>query len=332
MAESAGDEFISIKDLNIGNVEIKIAGRVSDNYFKNAENQVHDNIFLACAAGHTLAGPGVVVDVGANIGVTTSLLAKIRNKDDIYAIEPSPNTFIDLTRTIALNGLGNVKASNIGLGAKPGRLILKEDPSNSSAANFLDDASPDEGDPRSVIVQTLDDFCSAHDIRPHFLKIDVEGFELNVLRGGFQIIKECSPILFIELNTFTMLAYGRVNPLDVIDFLANNFSQILWLDGNNIECMSDQSSITNFLGAHYSRHSGIDDLLCVPRGASINMDALKSDIKRLRHQAPSANAHLGAVLDSTTWKIAKNIQRLAKPLKGIQRLAGPFKGRSDRPT
>jgi len=177
----------------------------------------------------------------------------------------------------------------------------------------------------------LDDFCSTHDIHPHFLKIDVEGFELNVLRGGSQVINECSPILFIELNTFTMLAYGRVNPLDVIDFLTTHFDQILWLDGNNIECVSDQSSITNFLGAHYTRHSGIDDLLCIPHGVAINIDALKSDIKRLRHQAPSANAHLEAMLNSTTWKIAKNIQRLAKPLKGIQRLGKPFKGKSDRP-
>lgn len=319
MPDSVEAETFNEKDLIIGNVDIKLAGRASDKYFKNAENQIRENIFLACAARHALGGPGCIVDIGANIGLTTSLLANIRKNDIIYAIEPSSRTFGDLTRTIALNGLRNVKASNIGLGATSGRLILNEDLSNSSAANFPSDVSLEDDDTRGVIVQTLDKFCFIHNIRPHFLKIDVEGFELNVLRGGFHTIKECSPILFIEINTFTMLAYGRVNPLDVIGFLRENFQEILWLDGHNVECIASEYSLVNFLGAHYSRHAGIDDLLCIPHGVSINMDALRSDIKKLRDGAPSTSAQLETVLNSTTWKIAKNIQRLAKPLKGLSR-------------
>jgi hypothetical protein len=62
------------------------------------------------------------------------------------------------------------------------------------------------------------------------------------------------------------------------------------------------------------------------------MEALRADIKRLRLELSSAtSAGLEAVLNSTTWRIAKNIQRLAKPLKGLQRLAAPFKRRPDGP-
>ncbi len=330
MPESLEAESFTEKDIVVGKLKIKLAGRASDNYFRNAEYQIRENIFLACAARHTLGGPGCVVDVGANIGITTSLLANIRSNDVIYAIEPSPSTFVDLVRTIALNDFRNVKAINIGLGAKAGRLILREDRSNSSAANFSSDASLEAEDPHGVVVQTLDEFCSSNNIRPHFLKVDVEGFELNVLKGGSRIIKECSPILFIEINTFTMLAYGHVSPLEVIGFLRSNFRDILWLDRNNIECIDSESALINFLGAHYSRNAGIDDLLCIPHGVSINMDALKSDIKKLRLGAPSTSAQLEAVLNSTTWKIAKNIQRLAKPFRGIQRLAKPFASGSDR--
>jgi FkbM family methyltransferase len=236
-----------------------------------------------------------------------------------------------LSKTITANDLSNVKTINIGLGAKSGRLILNEDPLNSSAANFSSEVVLEDEDARGIVVQTLDIFCSSHGIRPHFLKIDVEGFELNVLRGGLRVIEECSPVLFIEMNTFTTLAYGRVNPLDVMEFLRNNFHEIFWLDRNHIECINSHSSLTDFLGAHYSRNSGIDDLLCIPHGASINMEALRADIKKFRLGAPAASAQLEAVLNSTTWKIAKNIQRLAKPLKALQRLGRPCKGKCDPP-
>jgi hypothetical protein len=62
------------------------------------------------------------------------------------------------------------------------------------------------------------------------------------------------------------------------------------------------------------------------------MDALRSEFKKLRPKPSSASARLEAVLNSTTWKIAKNIQRLAKPLKGIQRLIGGIRKRSEPPT
>jgi len=326
MSASGEAECLLTKELSIGNVPIKLAGRASDIYFENAESQIQDNLFLLCAAKYCLNEPTCIIDIGANIGLTTSLLATIRPSDNIYAIEPSLKAFNDLTRTIAANNFRNVKNINVGLGAKSGRLILNEDPSNSSAANFSINAWLDDEDPGGVLVQTLDDFCLIHNIRPKFLKIDVEGFELNVLRGGLRTILECSPIVFIEINTFTTLAYGRVSPLDVLDFLRSHFHEVLWIDGVDVERMSDDYLVNKFLGAHYSRNAGVDDLLCIPHGVSINMDALRSDIKQLRvDPALATSARLEAVLNSTTWKIAKNIQRFAKPLKGLQRFGGPFK-------
>jgi len=333
MSDALEAEGLRTKDLSIGNLPIRLAGRASDSYFKNAENQIQENIFLFCAAKHSLGSPGCIIDIGANIGLTTAIFAKIRPDDTVYAIEPSSKAFNDLTATIAVNALGNVRASHIGLGATSGRLMLNEDPSNSSAANFSSEGFLEDGDSRGVDVQTLDDFCSLHDIRPHFLKIDVEGFELNVLRGGLRVIRECSPILFIEMNTFTTLAYGHVSPLDIIEFLRTHFRDVLWLDGVSVECMDSDYLLNKFLAAHISRHSGIDDLLCIPHGVSINMGALRSDIKQFRVEPSSAtNARLDAVLNSTTWKIAKNIQRLAKPLKGLQGLAQSLKRVSDLPS
>jgi len=332
MLGSSGAEFARTKEICIAGVSIKLAGRASDSYFKNIEHEIEKSIFLALAAKSVLKGPGCIIDIGANIGMTAALLAKVRLDDKIYAIEPSARAFHDLTRTISENNLGNVRAVNIGLGAKAGRLVLNEDPSNSSAANFSNEVSSEEDDLRGVNVQTLDDFCSSHDLRPHLLKIDVEGFELNVLRGASRVMRESQPVIFIEMNSFTTLAYGRVSPLDLLEFIRKNFNEVLWVNHDKIERIDDDASLIQFLHVHYSRNSGIDDLLCVPHGLTIDMDALRSEFKKLRPKPSSASARLEAVLNSTTWKMAKNIQRLAKPLKGIQRLIGGIRKRSEPPT
>ena len=52
----------------------------------------------------------------------------------------------------------------------------------------------------NVVTETLDSYCSRMKISPDFIKIDVEGNELNVLRGGITILKSCSPKIHIEIE------------------------------------------------------------------------------------------------------------------------------------
>jgi hypothetical protein len=53
--------------------------------------------------------------------------------------------------------------------------------------------------PVTVPIVTLDDFCRERSLRPQFVKIDVEGFELEVLRGAFEVLQEFRPILIAEI-------------------------------------------------------------------------------------------------------------------------------------
>ena len=139
-----------------------------------------------------------VVEVGANIGSHTVGLSKAAGPGGrVYAFEPQRACYALLEAQIALNRLGNVFAYREALGRECGRLWLP--PINYTAAgNFggvaLDAAETAGAEP--IEVGTLDEHLTLE--RCSLLKIDVEGMEEDVLRGGLRLIERTRPLLYVE--------------------------------------------------------------------------------------------------------------------------------------
>ena len=284
MAISMTDEenLPGTTQISVAGLEVSISGRSTDSYYNNIANQVRENHFFALAVKHMTASPGDAVDIGANIGLTAALFHRARPADMLYAIEPSATAFTDLKRNVGLNGPENVHCFQMGLGLTPGRLLLSEDPNNSSAAHLSRPASPEDNLSQVVQVETLDNFCNLHHLRPRFVKLDVEGHELNVLRGGLITLATNHTLLFIEMNSFTTIAYGRENPLNVLTFLQRHFYQVLWLDGGTLRDLSTDFELISFLHFHYSRNAGVDDLLCLPSATAIDLPNMQAELAALR--------------------------------------------------
>lgn len=143
---------------------------------------------------HFLRKEDLFVDIGANIGSYT-ILAASEIGARTYTFEPVPVTFYSLKRNIDCNDVsGIVKAFNIGLGNRPG---------NINFTNTLDTVNHVsvgiEEDVISVEVKTLDEMIEIDS--DCLIKIDVEGFEKQVLEGMTNIlINEKLQALIIELN------------------------------------------------------------------------------------------------------------------------------------
>lgn len=143
--------------------------------------------------------PGAVaLDVGANVGAYTLLLGQwARPGGRVFAFEPAPEAFDGLTRHVALNGLGDqVTPVRAAAAATTGTATLAVD--GLSGANRLDGSAGGE----RVRTVTLDDFCRREGITPSFIKIDVEGAELDVLRGARETIRRAGDrlALFVEMH------------------------------------------------------------------------------------------------------------------------------------
>lgn len=141
--------------------------------------------------------PGMTVfDVGANRGELTLLFASLAGDGIVHAFEPAAATFETLERAVA--GCRNVVARRLALSDAEGDATLHcyggpFHVFSSLAARPLADYGVDAGPVMREIVQisTLDAYCEAEGIaRIDLLKIDVEGAELQVLRGARGLLRE----------------------------------------------------------------------------------------------------------------------------------------------
>ena len=85
-----------------------------------------------------------------------------------------------------------------------------------SGANRLGEGG---GSTVEVEAVTIDDFCARHGIRPSLIKIDVEGAELEVLRGADAVLRRFRPLLLVELNPSALRDRGAA-PEQLLDALA----------------------------------------------------------------------------------------------------------------
>ena len=142
----------------------------------------------------------VVVDVGANIGYYTLLAAKVVKK--VYAIEPDKECFEILKKNVEENGLKNVVLINKAIGNKNEKVRIEKNENN-----FGDSKIGKNGEEIECV--RLDDLIKE---KIDLLKIDVQGFEPQVVEGGKKLIEIYSPILFLEYNQYpdnTMIDYLR---------------------------------------------------------------------------------------------------------------------------
>jgi len=148
--------------------------------------------------------PGdTVMDIGANIGLVTVWLASLVGpKGLVYAFEPNPTLQDGLKATIQRNNLDQVRLSNFALGSKRTTLELRVPLDNVGRASLVRYADVPGYEVHQVPVVPLSDIVAEQRIASiRLIKMDVEGFEADVLEGALEVLEVVKPdsILF-EVN------------------------------------------------------------------------------------------------------------------------------------
>ncbi len=138
----------------------------------------------------------VCADIGANVGALSLAMAQQTGPTGtVYAFEPGPMLYERLQTNISLNRLRCIVPIQQGLSDRRGILQWAEDMDNRGNA-CLQGTS---GIP--VPVQTLDEFCQERGIlRLDFIKVDVEGMELEVFNGASWVMSTIRPVLYFETH------------------------------------------------------------------------------------------------------------------------------------
>lgn len=142
--------------------------------------------FIEKYAGKT----GVILDVGGNVGCMALTLESIRPSLAIHCFEPSPETFSSLKRNVNVNAAGEIIAHQLAVGEKQGELSFVNNIHSPALNRFLaDDEKVHADDVIKVKVISIDDFVSElGQAEVAFLKIDVEGYEPQVIAGAAKLL------------------------------------------------------------------------------------------------------------------------------------------------
>jgi FkbM family methyltransferase len=177
-------------------------------------------------------------DIGANIGLFSVSYAKRYPGSKVMAFEPMPLNYLILQENIALNHLRNIAAHQIAIGNDNSKVTLrgKKEPGWGGSSLLREEI---EGEDIFVVdVFSVDHLCLTRKYpAPTFVKIDVEGFEMEVFKGMEQIIKAHHPRLFVELHE---------DYLNKIGISLENALDLLCTEGYRLEFMEKHKSGNQF--------------------------------------------------------------------------------------
>ena len=233
-----------------------LAGRVielsapdGDHYLKTMSSEGPIDlapIFAAfCTTGST------VIDVGANIGVTAVLAGILCAPGRVLALEPVPEAFAHLVENVRRSALGNVTCLNVAASATAGTVHLV------SRAGFHFAAFVGGGDTLEryagytsypAAAETIDDLAASEGLADvNFVKIDVEGYELEVLRGARRTLRAYEPTVFLEANHYCLNIFRRISLVDFTDEVLSIFPVVYAVDTSfEVLDLSERSSHPHF--------------------------------------------------------------------------------------
>lgn len=212
--------------------------------------------------------PGMVfIDIGAYKGIYSMVAAKkLRGNGTIIAFEPSPREYRRLCLNLRLNRMAIVRPEMLALGAATTQTEFFQVASGDTSRNGLrPPASSDPVAKISVAAVSLDDYVARHHLqRLDVIKLDLEGGELDFLRGAAAVLAEFRPILICEvLDAATKVwAYDASRIISTLQDLG-----YAWF-----EFREDGSTVPHPLQSEYPR---VRNYLAVPR-EKCGLQALRS--------------------------------------------------------
>lgn len=235
--------FAPAEEARVAPVEVMNFGR-----YEPEETRVMDLL---------LSGARQILDIGANIGWYAVRFARRQEHAHVHAFEPMPVSHSYLQRNVAANGLGaQVTGYNYGFSDACGSYEFYIAPTGGVNASLLNVAGA--ADARKVIglTLTLDQWCANQQVKPDFIKCDVEGAELLVFRGGRETLLRHKPIVFAELLRKWSKPFGY-HPNDMLAFfheLGYSCYAVGTAGVHQIQEVTDQTIETNYAFLHADAH------------------------------------------------------------------------------
>jgi FkbM family methyltransferase len=166
-----------------------------------------------------------------------------------------------------------------------------------------------------VQADTLDSWIEKNKLKKiDFIKLDVEGSELQVLKGAKNVLKKYKPIMVMEFNSYCYILFQNKTPMDALDEIFSYFERIYKVNkmDSTLERIPNTEKAKNDFVESSLRNGFVDDLICLPRGRTLPAQDIPYSYQVLQRENARLHGDLRRILDSRSWKIASFMQDTKK--------------------
>ncbi len=252
----------------IGNKTYDISYDPNDNYFNFKAARISRSGELGCLSqilGQLLHKKAEgLIDVGANIGLITLLMGQFVNDSrNILSIEPNQIAYKYLKHNCVSNHMNPI-IKNCGVSDIQGNLQYCNMISSTAISHLVTkDHIINNSVSYDVKVEQLDTLVDEAGLKQgDFIKIDTEGHEWQVLKGSINTLKKFNPWIFLEFNSWTLIAYSNINPRTFIEYLVDTYQQVGQVrHGQDVLWVKSRQDVMNFIHDNLVKHGCVDNLL-----------------------------------------------------------------------
>ncbi|CAD6509390.1 hypothetical protein LMG27952_00273 [Paraburkholderia hiiakae] len=332
---------------------IRIAGRNwpingDDKYAEGMSDEFEPDLISLLAV--MCDGGAQALDIGANIGCTALALSQIVGDGKVVAVEPVPRTFALLTKNVG--AVANITRQNFAFGSQAGTLPMQGSETNLSGAFIANEFHTGRAGHFTVdvAVRTVDEAFSSLGLeKVDFMKIDVEGFELDVLEGATETLRKCKPRVVLEMNHFCLNQFRRITLPEFRERLLKIFPYAYAIDGSEYLDFTDENEAYGVTYEHLTSMrfanivAGFDKSDLLTRLSSLNrtrhllrtadvdaqylanltrekedlqrqVDMLREQLAQGSERLTAVESHNRAILDSSSWRITRPIRAIKRML------------------
>lgn len=251
-----------------------------------------------------IASDDICIDLGANIGMITLALSILAPAGHVYAFEGSADTTRALQETLRVNALANVSAANVIVGRSCEKVKFFDIPGMRSSGHCVPaDTARNAASAQGTSLITQSETKSVDQLvgelalqRLDFIKIDVEGAELDVLSGATQTFQRFSPLVVMEFNSYAFTHLREIAPRQALRQILNVFSEVYYFKGRTGELATlEDSNDAHERFLHNNLFNGfVDDLVCILKSTKpARADAVRKQILAKPKDAPAQTPKIG---------------------------------------
>lgn len=249
-------EVFPCKTVLLGDRSYELYGPSQDDpSFSNLSDNSEPEFTMICE--YLLAEDSICLDIGANIGVMSVIMANCAQYGQVCAVEASPSMAKLLRMNVESNHVNNIIVEEKAIGdvEKSVRFV------DAGCFGHVDDNN-DLGIP--VEMTTLTSLAKQKGLpRVDFIKMNIFGFECPALEVSGEFLHANNPLIFMEFNSWCQTVRMRTNPMQQLDWLLNNFSNAYAVSKGDQKILSpiEKENKEAFLWRNMQRDGFVTNLL-----------------------------------------------------------------------